>query len=62
MTPTNIICTAVVVVVAWSAWADTSLTMGEQLYCEMVGIHHDSNGENGWPDFNGNYKEVCHGQ
>ena len=28
-------------------------------YCEMVKIHIDSNGENGWPDYNNNYKELC---
>ena len=27
-------------------------------YCEMVGAHMKDK-DHGWPDFNGNYKEVC---
>ena len=28
-------------------------------YCEMVEIHIESGGENGWPDYKGNYREAC---
>ena len=28
-------------------------------YCEMVEIHIESGGENGWPDYRGNYREAC---
>jgi len=28
-------------------------------YCEMVDMHRSSGGENGWPDYRGNYAEVC---
>ena len=28
-------------------------------YCEMVKIGIDSDGENGWPDYKGNYSEIC---
>ena len=28
-------------------------------YCEMVSAWQDSGGEIGWPDYNGNYDEVC---
>lgn len=28
-------------------------------YCEMVKIYIDSDGHNGWPDYNKNYEEVC---
>ena len=28
-------------------------------YCEMHRLYLKSNGENGWPDFNRNYAEVC---
>ena len=25
----------------------------QQLYCEMVELHHDTNGRHGWPPYNG---------
>lgn len=28
-------------------------------YCEMVELYKSSGGENGWPDYNGNFEEVC---
>jgi len=28
-------------------------------YCEMVSIYIESEGENGWPDYNRNYSEIC---
>jgi hypothetical protein len=28
-------------------------------YCQMVKLYKDSAGSNGWPDYNGNYSEVC---
>lgn len=28
-------------------------------YCEMVEMHIQSDGENGWPDYKGNYSEAC---
>lgn len=29
------------------------------LYCEMVEINKDTGGEDGWPDFQQNYDEMC---
>jgi|FLMP01.1.fsa_nt_emb hypothetical protein len=34
-------------------------TKEEATYCRMVDMHNDSNGVNGWPDYNRNYKEIC---
>jgi len=31
-------------------------------YCEMVKIFKDSDGENGWPDYNDNYGVICNDQ
>lgn len=28
-------------------------------YCEMVAIYQQSGGQYGWPDYRGNYSEVC---
>ena len=28
-------------------------------YCAMVELHRGSRGEAGWPDYRGNYAEVC---
>ena len=28
-------------------------------YCEMVNLHKQTNGEQGWPDYSKNYDEVC---
>lgn len=28
-------------------------------YCEMVTIYQQSGGQYGWPDYRGNYNEVC---
>jgi hypothetical protein len=28
-------------------------------YCQMVDAWQDSGGDIGWPDYNGNYSEVC---
>jgi hypothetical protein len=28
-------------------------------YCKMVSIHIESGGEEGWPDYKGNYSEAC---
>lgn len=28
-------------------------------YCEMVTLWKQTNGEQGWPDYNHNYKSVC---
>lgn len=28
-------------------------------YCEMVSIYQQSGGQYGWPDYRGNYNEVC---
>lgn len=32
---------------------------GQDRYCEMVKMYRDSNGEKGWPDYNGNYNQAC---
>jgi hypothetical protein len=28
-------------------------------YCEMVSLYVQSNGESGWPDYEGTYEEHC---
>lgn len=28
-------------------------------YCEMVAVYQQSGGQYGWPDYRGNYNEVC---
>lgn len=30
-------------------------------YCDKVAIYKSSGGKYGWPDFNGNFKQVCKG-
>lgn len=45
--------------------ADDAATNGDELsheqrlYCEMVQIHRESNGNYGWPDFKRIAEEVC---
>lgn len=45
--------------------ADDAATNGDELsheqrlYCEMVKIHNESNGNYGWPDFKQIAEEVC---
>lgn len=45
--------------------ADDAATNGDELsheqrlYCEMVQIHNESNGNYGWPDFKQIAEEVC---
>ncbi len=39
----------------------TDEELDQQQYCEMVRAHMKDK-ETGWPDFNGNYKEVCEGE
>lgn len=31
----------------------------QQQYCQMVSAWLDSDAENGWPDYNRNFDEVC---
>lgn len=31
----------------------------QEMYCEMVELYVESNGEYGWPDYQQNYKGVC---
>lgn len=31
----------------------------QALYCTMVETYQKTNGEHGWPDYNGNAQEVC---
>jgi len=33
--------------------------MTDSNYCEMVEMHIESQGENGWPDYKGSYSEAC---
>lgn len=30
-------------------------------YCEMVSLYKNTGGEYGWPDFRGNFQQVCNG-
>lgn len=53
-------CTAVYV--ALDHIMGDELTQQQSHYCSMVQINKDSNGERGWPDYNGNAAEVCDGQ
>lgn len=41
---------------------DDDLAMAETQagnYCHMVALYKRTNGENGWPDYQRNYAEVC---
>ena len=31
----------------------------EQAYCRNVALYHATAGEQGWPDYNENYSELC---
>jgi hypothetical protein len=53
-----IICGLLVLALAGSIDYDEELARDEH-YCFMVEMFKQSNGESGWPDFNGNYDEVC---
>lgn len=52
-------------IIAAALAAILNYTMGDELdtqqarYCTMVKIYHDTDGRNGWPDYNGKAKEVC---
>ena len=30
-----------------------------KIYCEMVDLYRQTDGEQGWPDYSKNYDEVC---
>lgn len=34
-------------------------TQQETAYCDMVKLHKETNGESGWPDYQGNYAQRC---
>ena len=51
------VITMLIALVIYSA-GEPSISETNQ-YCEMVSIYIDSDGENGWPDYNKNYAEVC---
>lgn len=54
-------------VVCAAAYVAIDRTMGDDLgelqgkYCAMVQIYKETNGERGWPDYNGDAAEVCNG-
>jgi hypothetical protein len=33
--------------------------LAERAYCANVTLYHASAGEQGWPDYNSNYSEIC---
>jgi hypothetical protein len=35
------------------------ITSQQILYCDMVDIYETSNGEYGWPDYQGNAQKLC---
>lgn len=35
------------------------ITSQERLYCDMVKIFNESNGQYGWPDYQGNAQKLC---
>ena len=43
---------------AWSTNSEDPMPEEVQ-YCNMVGTWQATEGEYGWPDYNGNYAEVC---
>jgi len=38
---------------------EKALQQEQQMYCDMVKIGIESDGEYGWNDYNHNYSEVC---
>ena len=38
---------------------DDEIRLSEQEYCKMVQLFKKSKGDLGWPDYNGNYSEIC---
>jgi len=38
---------------------EKELRLQDEQYCEMVKLWRDTDGQNGWADYNGNYEEVC---
>lgn len=34
-------------------------TEQQTVYCKMVKLHKDTNGESGWPDYQGSYAKRC---
>lgn len=42
-----------------SSFDEHSEQKEERQYCEMVKLHKESGGENGWPDYKKQYDKVC---
>ena len=51
--------TLILLVVPWSRWASEERVSEQEMYCEMVALSIESNGDLGWPDFRNTYRKVC---
>lgn len=55
---TDVILVAVIIAALLYTLGD-SVERPVDPYCEMVTIYQQSGGQYGWPDYRGNYNEVC---
>lgn len=55
-----ILAAAAVYLTYMDASQGNDLVNQQTRYCDMVRLYQDTNGQSGWPDYNGNAKEVCH--
>jgi len=65
MTAKRGVLLTVFVICVWAIASDGDYEAelrNQQHYCEMVNLHIESDGENGWPDYRGYYWEVCNGE
>lgn len=52
--------TATLTLVAFVHWSERHHPDVElKQYCEMVKLHKESDGENGWPDYKKQYDKIC---
>ena len=58
---TLVMCIIAITFVLFAALLVSMISAPEPVdpYCEMVGIWIETGGEYGWPDYRGNYHEVC---
>ncbi len=44
----------------WAGQSDyEDAVLAERAYCERVTLYYATAGEQGWPDYNANYEEIC---
>lgn len=54
-----IVLAGLIAMMAMAKWDVDQGDKANENYCEMVGLYKQTGGENGWPDYHGNYEEVC---